>query len=258
MSLDVEESTRRPCEGRRVSSCLWRVCATTEGASPGLQTAAGPDRRHTALPPNRDNLAKIPYAMEATTPHHAAPSDTPVLNIFSLSSRMAMIPYHLLWLLPTWPVCVPGQLWPPVPVLLQSRVLFLGRGRRFVLLTRQRAGADRRARCAQVQTGHSQLSNGGNLARLRQQQQRVVKHGQTRQQRGVRRAFLLRLHASHRSGAELSLSSTNALPATHTTQKQNDESEGQLGSCRRTLGDLSSLNSIVGFTGCTHMYTWQA
>ena len=190
MSLDVEESTRRPCEGRRVSSCLWRVCATTEGASPGLQTAAGPDRRHTALPPNRDNLAKIPYAMEATTPHHAAPSDTPVLNIFSLSSRMAMFPYHSLWLLPTWPVCVPGQLWPPVPVLLQSRVLFLGRGRRFVLLTRQRAGADRRACCAQVQTGHSQLSNGGNLARLRQQQHRVVKHGQTRQQRGVRRAFL--------------------------------------------------------------------
>ena len=255
MSLDVEESTRRPCEGRRVSSCLWRVCATTEGASPGLQTAAGPDRRHTALPPNRDNLAKIPYAMEATTPHHAAPSDTPVLNIFS---RMTMILYYSLCLLPTWPVCVPEQLWPPVPVLLQSRVLFLGRGRRFVLLTRQRARADRRARSAQVQTGHSQLSNGGNLARLGgQQQQRVVKHGQTRQQRGVRRAFLLRLHASHRSGAELSLSSTNALPATHTTQKQNDESEGQLGSCR-TLGDLSSLNSIVGFIGCIYMYTWQA
>ena len=103
MSLDVEESTRRPCEGRRVSSCLWRVCATTEGASPGLQTAAGPDRRHTALPPNRDNLAKIPYAMEATTPHHAAPSDTSVLNIFS---RMAMILYYSLCLLPTWPVCV--------------------------------------------------------------------------------------------------------------------------------------------------------
>ena len=158
-----------------------------------------------------------------------------------------MISYYMLCLLPTWPVCVPGQLWPRVPVLLQSRVLFLGRGRRFVLLTRQRARADRRARSAQVQTGHSQLSNGGNLARLGgQQQQRVVKHGQTRQQRGVRRAFLLRLHASHRSGAELSLSSTNALPATHTTQKQNDESEGQLGSCRRTLGDLSSLSSIVG------------
>ena len=87
-------------------------------------------------------------------------------------------------------MCVPEQLWPPVPVLLQSRVLFLGRGRRFVLLTRQRAGADRRARCAQVQTGHSQLSNGGNLARLRRQQQRVVKHGHTSQQRGMRRAFL--------------------------------------------------------------------
>ena len=77
-----------------------------------------------------------------------------------------MLSYYSLCLLPTWPVCVPGQLWPPVPVLLQSRVLFLGRGRRFVLLTRQRARADRRARSAQVQTGHSQLSNGGNLARL--------------------------------------------------------------------------------------------
>ena len=170
---------------------------------------------------------------------------------------MAIFPSYSLWLLPTWPVCVPGQLWPPVPVLLQSRVLFLGRGRRFVLLTRQRAGADRRACCAQVQTGHSQLSNGGNLARLRQQQQRVVKHGQTRQQRGVLRAFLLRLHASHRSRAELSLSSTSALPASHTTQKQNDESEGQLGSCR-TLGDLSSLSSIVGLSRVHIVYTWWA
>ena len=154
------------CHKRRVPSPPESVPLLARGGPPWpTNPSAGPDRRP-PLPSRSRQLGKNSLRNGG---HHAAPSAIQHHH-HVLSSRLGG--EHVVLLLLLERLHVPGlgsatTAFGRVFLFCLHRVLFLGRSGPSVLLTRASlcACAHSQRRSAQVQTGHGQLSNDGNLAR---------------------------------------------------------------------------------------------